>query len=225
MNTVKKKVKQALNYLTTAYQNGLIGYPRVDNDFVVESGRLAIFPHPAFPPMSNALRPFKNKDKIKVDKQEVILFLSSVGIISPSQIEGVFDYLDYLLDESFDFRSKKLEEDANLIIKLLAEYLEEIGMKDNEVLSLRKEFYDSLYESGGGLRIYFDDKIKIMPEGAASRTNNIAKCGYLIREANKKNPLAKFGGVEPISDLRSALEEFGEEHHGQKNALGNPGLK
>ena len=208
--TIKQKVKKALNYLNAAYYNGAIGYPRVDNDFIKKSGMPAdLFPHPSFKKSSLKYTKGLNKKKVKVTKEEAILFLSASRLITPSQIENVFAYIDYYLDDDLIARSEELQREINRILKLFQVFKEKYlnSIEDKEILKLKMDFYESGRQAGIQSLLASQDNIMFVTKGEESK----AKCRYLLLDRKKRKELYKIKGIKKISTIREALDAFREE--------------
>ena len=210
-----KKIKHALNYLTQAYKGGHISYPRVDNNFIVEAKSFDLFPHPALSPINKLLSPFKNRKKIKVNKEEIILFLSTLHIISPAQIEGVSVYLDYYLDDNLIPHSAELEEEIKIIIEAYEELIRQEGLKDTELLQLKNEFYQSSRKENKSALLFSQESFNFYPIGENTKIDS----SYWIREKNKSaDPDSVRGGIIEAMSISDTISQY-QEHNKTENQL------
>ena len=206
-NSIQKNIKSAINYLNAAYQSGGIAYPRVDNTFIVKGSGFDLFPHPPF--KSNGfIQPFKKKKKITVRKEEIILFLSSIRIITPRHIEDVYAYVDHYLDDELLPYNEKGKEEIEHVIRTLDNFVKKHNLKDSGVIGLKNELYQSSFKAGEDGFLFVQDNIFFVSPGDKNRV----KCGALIRERNKKESSAlKHGRIKRANSIREALDYFTEQ--------------
>jgi len=200
---LRKKLKSSLNFLNTAYYRGVIGYPRVDNDFIAENKSFDMFPHPSIPPINKTFKPFKKKKKTSAKKEEFALVLSAIRIITPQHIERVFDYLDGYLTDDLMPRSEKIKDEIIAVINALESFTKSIGMTDKELIALKHSFYEECKANGSDSFVFTQPSISFFSSSSEAR----AKCHYIVKEKTRSKG-SKYGNVKTAPDIQSALNYF-----------------
>ncbi|MBD3822916.1 MAG: hypothetical protein IE916_00205 [Epsilonproteobacteria bacterium] len=197
-------VKKAMRYLNTGYLNGIFGYPRVDNSFIMENKGFDLFPHPTLIPMSASLEPLPEGTKIKVDKEYIILFLSSIGIISPSQIESVFEYIDYYLNDELAPKTESLEVEALKIIEILDSFLLQRALNDAQIVHYEQQFAEASRESWSHSMMFKIATARFISKGSEKK----ALKGYMLKKYNQEEGVMELGSKQ---SLRTQLDLFRDE--------------
>lgn len=141
MGSVGRRVRKATKLLQDGYSMGLLGYPRVDNTFIVENEGYDMFPHPGLYLLNCSFEKLSSEEqRIKIDKKNILLFLSAVGVITPSSCDNIIKYLDYYLDANLNFINSKKKKDIEEMLRVLESYLESIGLEDVDILKTEQEF-------------------------------------------------------------------------------------
>lgn len=109
---ISPSVKKSLNILQKLYMGGLVPYPRVLNDFELNS-TFELFPHPPFPVLKDLNEPIKfseSNKKMKINKKTSLLLLSLMKLVKPSSLEKMSLKIDYFFDDNLEFLENKKEE-------------------------------------------------------------------------------------------------------------------
>jgi len=203
---VKKRLKKGMNYLSTAYYSGAIQYSRVDNSFVKPGFRMDTFPHPKITPISKKLEPIEEKKLFILKKENIPVFLSALGIVSPANIESVFLYIDYYLDDFLNPREGKKEE-VEKIIKELDRGMKKEDVEDLELVRKKRDIYQEILRVSGGLRVYSVGSVSIKHDNE-ERTQ---KTKAIIKEKNKEyDTLSPTGCLMKVNCLMDAIRDFRE---------------
>ncbi len=136
-----KKAKRALNYLQTSYTNGLIDYPRVDNNLITLKS-FDMFPHPSFSRISEKFKPLKY-NKYKINKKNSILFLSITRVVTPSNIGSVFGAIDEMFDDDLNVKPEQ-KQYFESVLSVKNDFFKENGLTNNKVSELHRSVYDEV---------------------------------------------------------------------------------
>ena len=208
--SIKKRIKKALNYLQVAYRAQIIGYPRVDNDFKREAGSMDTFPHPTLPSaIGKRFKPFSTRKSVTVNKEEMILFLSSTHVITPSQIESVYDYLDYYLDDELLARDQEKQMEINKIIEAIEAFFQKHNLNKKELIDMRRSLLKNARIKNEESMLFAQKEIYFFKGGEGPKL----MAGNWKRKANKQassKKRDKFGGVIESESIMEAIETFQE---------------
>lgn len=137
MNSVASIVESLQRY----YTYGIIAYPRVDNNFMVNSV-FSLFPHPSFNCLGiPALQPIATTKKLPIIKKNSLLYLSISGIIRPSDAVTISKEIDKYLDEDLLFKSNKIEMEYLDYMDEFKIFLNESGETRKSLLGYMQSFY------------------------------------------------------------------------------------
>jgi len=194
----KKRLKKGVNSLNASYYSGLIAYPRVDNTYIRPEFSLDLFPHP---PISRRIyKPLIKKDSIRINKDEMMLYLSSTRVITPRQIESTFDYIDYYLDDLLEARTKVRETEALKMISLLNDFLEKENILESTIMDYRNTFYKNCYQNAVDSVLFIQSSAHFLSLNDKNRT----KCEYyvIIRQTKENNPFSR-----PVRFIKKSVTE------------------
>ena len=85
-------VNSSLSKLTTLYKNGIILYPRTDNNLMPKDESCHFYPHPKLMIVGMDIS-VKKGDKILLDSYSLPLFLTQKGVATPSTIQPISEYI------------------------------------------------------------------------------------------------------------------------------------
>jgi len=204
---IKQKLKKSLNSLNAAYHSGLISYPRVDNDFVLRPYSLDLFPHA--PLKRLRYYPVKKKDNIKINKESLVLYLSILRVVTPSQVEGVFDYIDYLLDDNLIARDKEKKREAEQVKFLFDSFIEDNNLSSSGLLDLQKNFHQKAYKNGEDSYLFFQKGVTFI---SLNDDNRIKYEQLLKSRIQKTNNLFTNKRIETYPTITSALHAIRDEN-------------
>jgi len=200
---IKQRIKKALNYISQAYYAGFIPYPRVDNDFIMPVKSFDLFPHPSFPPINKRFEPLEKRAEIKVNKEELVLFLSLFHIITPAQIEGVVEYIEYYLDDNFEPHNEDLAMEIELVIKEYESFLEDHNLTGKDILALKDELFESSRQANEEALLFHQESFNFYPKDEKRRAP-----AWINMKNKKADKNAPYGGVIRVSTLTEALDIF-----------------
>ena len=191
-----------------------IAYPRVDNTYIKKEHSFDLFPHPSI--SRRIYRPLAKKDSIDINKDEMMLYLSSTRVITPRQIESTFDYIDYYLDDNLQARNIQLEQEALKMIELLDAFTKKEGYKESEILEYRNIFYKNCYNNAVESVLYIQSSAHFLSLHDKNRT----KCQYYvsIRQTKEDNPFVHKIRVIKKS-VTQALHAFRDSNSDNLNLL------
>ncbi|QDD68178.1 hypothetical protein [Caminibacter pacificus] len=101
-------IENAIKRLQEAYKQGLIIYPRVDNDYL-RGTPYAFFPHPPLRVFDEFSTPLKEK-VYPLDKDTLLLYLCNKRIIKASIAQAMYNFADKIFDNNLEVK-KELEND------------------------------------------------------------------------------------------------------------------
>ena len=206
----QKVVKKALHYLQQAYELQIIGYPRVDRTYKTSTSTLDTFPHPPLPVnLTRKFSPLEDKIGVNVTADELLLFLTSIHVITPSQIEGVYEYICHYLNEELVSHTLELEKEAEVVANTIRNYLKTLNITSKELFAKRQSFYKNAFTSNINAELYeqnsayffHDDNEKKLMEG---------RWKWL---ASQKYPNSPTGGVIKVGSLREAIDNYEQGVH------------
>lgn len=133
---------RAAAWLQTAYTNGGVGYPRVDNDLMVGM-RHELFPHPRMPRFTKDLMALKPVREILINKRSAILVLGVIRVFAPSDAIGMSEAIDYYLDDHLNFVSPQREKELTLLVNMMFDFLanEAEVKKEGDLLAMEMEIF------------------------------------------------------------------------------------
>jgi len=202
---LKKTVKKALSYLQTSYNNGLILYPRVDNNLVYEK-TFDLFPHPELLRFSKKMEPM-DFNVFKINKRNSLLFLSITRTLTPSNIESISESIDDVFDEELIVKPEKIDYFDSIM------NTKNIFFKNNKITN--KSVSDSLLSAYEDIQnqplllIKTNDMFFL-----SERTPLLVSCQKQSKKDNKK---IKSVEVEKIEDAVRLWEKFESSKFGMQN--------
>ena len=213
MGTVGRGVRKATKLLQDGYSMGLLGYPRVDNTFVLENEGYDMFPHPGLNLLNCSFEKLSSEEqRIKIDKKNILLFLSTVGVITPSSCDNIIKYLDYYLDGNLNFINTKKKKDIEEMLRVLEEYLQSIGLEDVDILKTEQEFARQSRKTWEEAELIKLDGIHL----TSSSPSKLPLKGYIVGYFNKHKKESIIGQGE---SLRKQLERLQKSDRGIKASV------
>ena len=202
---LKKTVKKALSYLQTSYNNGLILYPRVDNNLVYEK-TFDLFPHPELLRFSKKMEPM-DFNVFKINKRNSLLFLSITRTLTPSNIESISESIDDVFDEELIVKPEKIDYFDSIM------NTKNIFFKNNKITN--KSVSDSLLSAYEDIQnqplllIKTNDMFFL-----SERTPLLVSCQ---KQSKKDNKRIKSVEVDKIEDAVRLWEKFESSEFGMQN--------
>lgn len=221
---ISKDVKRAMDVLQTIYQSGGIEYPRVDNNFIVTK-RYDLFPHPPMARINEMLMPPKTT-KCKVNKQNALLFLSSLRLVRPSTLYSTSVTIDTFFNDNLDFLSAKAEADFLRYLEITEGYLREQGLTVSQLLDMPDPFYAELSNGGAsGLLFFHTKEMKELPtthkpffkqeQPSPSMLKSITMWDYETSTRRERKKKLEANDTTPVKykpmnfeDIKEGLETF-----------------
>lgn len=189
------KINKKIKTLQMYYQTNLIPYPRLCNDFELESA-FELFPHPPMPIIRGINEPLKNKE-LKINKQNSLMYLSLLKIIKPSDTVKIASVIDEYFDDDLEFLDENKIENFNLAKKELSDLLIQENLKEKDLFQFCNSFYSKKNKDtiANSLMVYNIQDCYFRPESNTStKKNNKKRFIYykLVTEENmEKNEAMK----------------------------------
>lgn len=184
----KQKVKKALGSIQLAYENNLLSYPRVDNDFLDPKKRFSLFPHPPMSPVLSIMKPLAERE-IPLTKDSSLLYLSMLGLLRPADIYNTAELIDDNFDDELSYRDEKKEKTAADVIAVYQNYLKEVNLNNAKLLKMGNIFYSSMEDTdGSGFMLFSNDEVffhkKISPFDSSLNVSPLKS--YIKWEADRE---------------------------------------
>lgn len=134
------KVKRVMQLLQKLYKCGLLPYPRVDNNFIEACLAFDMQAHPKMCLESEMFSELEG-ERIPIDKNSALLFLSLIRVLSPSNIENFAEMLDDVFTDDLKFISEEKEKEVLKTFEMLNLYMEKNLIKQEDIISWYSEIF------------------------------------------------------------------------------------
>jgi hypothetical protein len=213
MAPIAKKTKKAMNFLQEAYRNGMVDYPRVDNNFF-EKARYDLFPHPPLRRLVPMMEPLAQSD-IVFNKNSSILLLSLRRLVQPSAIVDTAEFIDSFFDDNLNFSSKEKQEKAEMMIQVYDEYLKENNLEKRLMKSLSSLYADASDADGSDASLfetkdfYFTKEMAFSSAMAPSFLKSATQWDASLKKKKKSSSDTAFVyKVEDRPEISDGVEAF-----------------
>lgn len=117
------------------YKCGIIGYSRLDNNFIKDKLAYDMYPHPKLELNSEFFSEVIGDD-VKINKKNSLLFLTILRVMSAANIENYAEFIDEFFDDELNYKDKNTEDLAQSIMKSLSSFLESNQIGQEEICVL-----------------------------------------------------------------------------------------
>jgi len=212
---VKKKVKKAVNYLQTCYSNGIIPYPRVDNNFITIKG-FDVHPHPQMPSFNKYTTPL-NFNEYKINKKNSLLFLSVIRAVSPSNVDSMSGFIDDIFTDELGINNGQ-EERVGTIEKLTEEFFQSRNLTNKKILDWFSEPYEEIKKCDTILfnqdELFFDGKKPMLLSSFQKSTKKKQKKEDKIKKQEEKASYSV--QMREFSSIEEAIADFKRRIHSEE---------